>query len=275
MKFFPELRKGSLARRYFLTIGGAVCLVLLLAIGIEAPQAYRATLERVGEVQTADLRSAALRVDEYLHTVEGALRDSAAVPWLKPPFTPEDLRVELHRLMKLVPALDLVVVADAEGTARVSVSRLDLDNDPGASIEPGLLETAAATGFAIGPMQFKGGIEPVVTIVTRGSAASGGFVAARLNMRNVSDIVSGLRVGSAGEAFLVEGTDRIVAHRDSARTMQRLSDAGREQIAALRSRLKGEPPLAPPAQTVDGGARATATAFRSWRAPSRCPGWDG
>ena len=251
MKSFPDLRQGSLARRYFLTIGGAVCLVLLLAIGIEIPQAYRATLERVGEVQAADLHSAAARVDEYLHAVEESLRDSAAVPWLRPPFTPEDVRVELHRLMKVVPALDLVIVAAADGTTRVSVSRLDLDNDPEASIEASLLKTAAERGFAIGPMQFKGGIEPVVTMVTRGSAASGGFIAARLNMRNVSDIVSGLRVGKAGEAFLVEGSDRIVAHRDSARTMQRLSDAGREQIAALRSRLTGEPPLAPPAQTVN------------------------
>ncbi|HYC36977.1 MAG TPA: ATP-binding protein [Usitatibacter sp.] len=251
MKSFPELARGGLARRYFLAIGGAVSLVLLLAIGVETPMAYRAMLERVGDVQMADLRSAAARVNEYLQGVERALRDSASVPWLKPPFSAEDQRLELHRLLKLVPALDRVILANESGTPQVSVSRLDPDNAADASIDPALLAEARQKGFALGSLEFKDGLEPVVTLVLRGAPAAGGYIAARLNLRNVSDIVSGVRVGQTGAVFLVEASDRVVAHPDSARTMQRLSERGRRQVSELRSRLQGDPPIAAPAEGED------------------------
>lgn len=251
MKSFPRFAPTGLARRYFFAIGGGVGLVLMLAIGIETPLSYRATLGYVGEVQMADLRSAADRVNEYVQNIEGILRESAYVPWLQEPFKPEDLRVELHRVLKIAPTLDDITVVNSAGEARASVSRLDADNLPQPPIDPGLLQRAAAQGLAVGPVQFKDGLEPAVLVVIRAAKGREGFIAARLNLRNVSDIVSGLRVGRAGQAFLLDDSGRVVAHRDPAKTLQPMSEQGRRQLTHLRALMQGDPPLALPTEGLD------------------------
>src|SRR5688572_21449287 len=118
---------GRLSRRYFLFIGGGISFVLMAAIAIETPLSYRGTLDRVGEVQVAEARSAASRVDQFLRSVEVTLRESAGIPWSDASFTPADIRAEHHRLMKLIPALDSLQVIDPAGAVRLAVSRRDLD----------------------------------------------------------------------------------------------------------------------------------------------------
>src|SRR5436190_23221919 len=81
-------QRGRLFRRYLLFIGGGITLVLALAIAVETTLSYRQTLSQVGEVQVAEVHSAAAQVEQYLSNVEATLFESAGIPWMQPPFGP-------------------------------------------------------------------------------------------------------------------------------------------------------------------------------------------
>jgi len=228
--------RGRLFRRYFAFIGGSVTVVLGIAIAIETPLSYRETLDQVGELHLTEARSASRRVEQFLQSVETILRESAAVPWAHAAFTAADLRAEHHRLMKIIPALDSLQVVDATGAVRIAVSRRDLDRPPAARFEnQALLNGARERGASVGPVAFSNGIEPVAALAVK--AGNGEVIVAELNLRGVSDIVTQLLVGTQGQAFLVDAADRIVAHRDAARTLRDPSESALRQIRAARSRL--------------------------------------
>jgi len=231
---------GRLFRRYFAFIGGGITVVLATAIAIETPLSYRETLDRVGDVQLAEARSAASAVDQFLHSVEATLRESAGIPWADPAFSPADIRAEHHRLMKLIPALDSLQVVDKAGSVRLAVSRRDLDRPPGTGRfeNETLLERTRQAGAAVGPVAFRNGIEPVVAFAVR--AKDGEVIVAEMNLRSVSDVVVQLRVGSAGQAFLVDAADRVVAHRDAGRTLRSTTPSALRQITDVRRRLAGK-----------------------------------
>jgi len=223
-------------RRYFAFFGGGITLVLALAIVVETPLSYRATLERVGDVQLAEARSAAARVDQFLQSVEATLRESAGVPWADPAFTAADLRAEHHRLMKLIPSIDSIQVLGRDGIPRLAVSRRDLDRPAAGRFEDeALLRRVGERGVGLGRVAFRNGLEPVVALGVR--ARNDEILVAELNLRSVSDIVTQLRVGSSGLAFLVDAADGIVAHPDAGRTLKKTSEPGRRQIEAIRARL--------------------------------------
>ena len=236
----PRAESGRLARRYFIAIGGAISIVLLLAMAIETPLSYRGTLDRVGDVQLAELRSAAARVRQYLAAVEDTLRESAGIPWSTRPFGEDDQRAEFHRLMKLVPSIDSIQAVDAGGNIRLAAARRDLDRPATTAFgNPALLVAAREKGSALGSVAFRGGIEPVVTLAVRGATPGSGVLLAELNLRNVSDIVAGLDVGKAGQAFMLDGDGRVIAHRDPSRTLLGASETAAAQMQAIRARLRG------------------------------------
>jgi signal transduction histidine kinase len=248
--------KRRLFRRYFAFFGGGITLVLAIAIALETPLSYRETLRRVGDVQIAEARSAASRLDQFLQSVEVLLRESAGIPWADPAFSAEDIRAEHHRLMKLIPAIDSIQVLDAAGVARMAVHRRDLDRPKRGMEDQSLLDRARKRGAAIGRVAFRNGIEPVVGFAV--AARNNEVIIAELNLRSVSDIVTQLRVGSAGQAWLVDGEDRIVAHRDAGRTLRGPSASARAHIIKIRARL-GEKEIADPIETSNADGAAVLT----------------
>ena len=106
MKSFSEGgagQEGRLFRRYLLFIGGGITLVLALAIAVETTLSYRETLSQVGEVQLAEVHSAAAQVEQYLANVEATLVESAGIPWSQPPFGAAEAKAEYYRLLKSFP----------------------------------------------------------------------------------------------------------------------------------------------------------------------------
>jgi signal transduction histidine kinase/ActR/RegA family two-component response regulator len=258
--------RKRLFRRYFAFIGGGISVVLLLAIAVDTPISYRSTLDRVGDVQAAEAQSAATRVDEFLRSVENALRESASIPWESRAFHPADGRAEQYRLMKLIPSLDSIQWVDAEGRVTQYVSRRELDRPPGAAFRNrDLLARAERDGAALGEVEFRSGIEPVVALAVHVPRARRHAVA-ELNLRNVGDIVTQSHVGTAGRAFLVGRDQRIVAHPDPAKTMGKPSEALVRQLAEIRSRLS-KSGIAAPAEgrnADDVQVLATAVALPRW-----------
>ncbi|MGO8609938.1 hypothetical protein ACC848_44085, partial [Rhizobium johnstonii] len=77
-----------------------------------------------------------------------------------------------------------------------------------------LHEHSELTGFArirhsAGPVTFRDGSEPFMTMAMAGKRKAGGIVVAEINLKIVWTVVSEIRVGSRGQAFVLDRTGRL------------------------------------------------------------------
>jgi adenylate cyclase len=65
-----------------------------------------------------------------------------------------------------------------------------------------------------GPVTFQGGSEPFMTIAVAGNRSAVGVAVAEINLKFIWDVISAIRVGQTGEAFVLDQPGRLVAHPD-------------------------------------------------------------
>ena len=61
---------------------------------------------------------------------------------------------------------------------------------------------------AYSPVYFRDGSEPYLTIARAESAPNGGVLLAEVNLKFIWDVVSRIRVGQPGRAYVVDATGR-------------------------------------------------------------------
>src|SRR5213080_1676146 len=105
-----------IATRYFIAFA-ALATSACVTIGVvDAVGRYRENVAHLGELQRAEARVVAMRIAGYLETLAMQLRDVDALPWSSGLLDDSDRRGELHRLLKLNPALyELRFVTPAGG----------------------------------------------------------------------------------------------------------------------------------------------------------------
>ncbi len=121
----------------------------------------------------------------------------------------------LRLLRQVQPVLSLRLV-DAAGKERLFVSRIGLnriesgDDD---SRDPAVIG-ARAQRVWFGPVTFQGGSEPYMTIAVAGNRSAVGVAIAEVNLKFIWEVISAIRVGQTGKAFVLDQPGRLVAHPD-------------------------------------------------------------
>ena len=67
---------------------------------------------------------------------------------------------------------------------------------------------------AFGPVTFQGGSEPFLTMAVTGNRSALGVAVADVNLKFIRDVISEIRVGQTGEAFVLDRPGRLIAHPD-------------------------------------------------------------
>lgn len=217
--------RGRLFRKYVGYFAGLLSVALLASGATGLYFSYRDTRALVDELQREKARAAAARIEQYLHTVENQLRSAVALRRGEEPPDPDQQYLELLRLLRLAPAVADAAWIDAGGRERVRVSRIARDMVDGSidrSHEPGF--TAAAAGRTwYGEVYFRRETEPHVAIVVAGGQREQGVLLAEINLKFVWDVVSAIRFGDAGHAYVVDARGRLVSHPDISLVL-RMSD---------------------------------------------------
>ena len=134
----------------------------------------------------------------------------------------ERRRLDFLKLLRLEPAITTATLVDAGGRERLRVSRIKpdrLDNGIDLSGEPGF--RGARGGRAhFGDVYFVAETEPYMTIGAPSAARDGSVVLADVNLKFVWNVVSGIRIGSTGYAYVVDAQGRLVSHPDISRVLQ-------------------------------------------------------
>jgi len=144
-------------------------------------------------------------------------------------------RVDYLRLLRQAPAITEISYLDPAGREQLRVSRLAMDVMGGGtdvSREPRFLEPKAGRTFH-GPVYFRKESEPYMTIAL-GGGPSAGVTVAEVNLKFIWDVVSQIKVGKAGHAYVVDSRGQLIAHPDISLVLQKTDLSALPQVQQAR-----------------------------------------
>ena len=226
----------------------------LLASGlIEIYFSYQENKAALATLQREKAQGAAARIEGFITEIERQMgwvtqpRAAAAAPL-------EQRRFDFYRLQRQAPPITEISYIDPAGREQVRVSRLAMDvfgSNIDLSADPRFTEARARRLYR-GPVYFRKESEPYMAIAIA-EGAQGGVTAAEVNLKFIWDVVSQIKVGKAGLAFVVDGQGALIAHPDISLVLQK-TDLGRlEHVKAALT----------PSRTLGADAADTATVARN------------
>jgi signal transduction histidine kinase/HAMP domain-containing protein/predicted transcriptional regulator with HTH domain len=224
--------RGRLFRKYLLLILTLVTIALLASGAISIYFTYQETKSSLASLQHEKAVAAASRIEQYMHQIEQQLA-YAALPQLDPSDV-ELRRVEFLKLLRQAPEVTDVAQLDASGRERVAVSRLGMDSiDSGKdrSLEPAFREAKPGRPW-FGPVYFRKETEPYMTIALRANGERGTVTMADVNLKFIWDVVSRIRIGDKGKAYVVDDNGYLVADPDIGLVLRKTNLAALPHVRA-------------------------------------------
>ena len=207
--------------------------MLVASGGISLYFSYRENQQHLVTLQREKAQSAATRIEQYIRDIEHQF-GWTALPQVGAGGNPIDQRrFEYLKLLRQVPAITEVAWVDATGREQLKVSRLAMDvsgADTDLSRDPRFLEAKSGKTW-YSPVYFRKETEPYMTISR--PAGSGGVTIAEVNLKFVWEVVSRIKIGQAGLAFVVNSAGTLIAHPDISLVLQKTDMTKLAQVAAL------------------------------------------
>jgi signal transduction histidine kinase len=232
--------RGRLFRQYVIVLAALVSGPLLASGAISVYLSYQQNKTALVSLQREKAGAAAAKIDGFIKEIERQIGWTTQ-PQLGPAAAQLDQRrVEYLRLQKQVPAITEISYLNAEGRERQRVSRLAMDvvgSGLDFSREPKFLEARGGRVY-YGPVYFRKESEPYMTIAMGAAGREGGVTVAEVNLKFIWDVVSQIRIGKAGHAFVVDGQGALIAHPDISLVLQKTSLGG---LAQVKAALAGPP----------------------------------
>ncbi|NCA69192.1 MAG: sensor histidine kinase [Sphingobacteriia bacterium] len=245
------LPRHSLFWKYFIDVFLLVGCALLASEAIRVYFASQETAAAVLALQREKALAAAARIEQFVTDIE------RQIGWTSLPHASNDdvlaeRQLDLIKLLRQVPAITEASWLDARGHEQVRVSRLRMDQlgqDHDRSDEPAFRVAAAGQTY-LGPVYHEHETEPFMRIAVPSLLRSEGVTLAEVNLKLVWDLVSRIRVGKSGYAYVVDRRGQLVSHPDISRVLGKSDLSDLPQVsAALASRPE---PHAEPCDSVVG-----------------------
>src|SRR6476660_6181987 len=223
----------------------AVVLIALITNGAFevwfSYQEYKSSLIRI---QREQAEAAAAKIGQFIREIEAQVGWTTQLPWSAG--TVEQRRFDGVRLLRQVPAITELSQLDATGHERLRVSRLAMDvvPPPGSEIDyskdPKFTEAVAHKVY-YGPVYFRRESEPYMTLSLAGTRRDAGVSVAEVNLKLIWDVVSQIKVGEHGHAYVVDSQGRLIAHPDISLVLRNTDLSQLAQVQAAQARARGAP----------------------------------
>ncbi|HWI14131.1 MAG TPA: cache domain-containing protein, partial [Burkholderiales bacterium] len=236
---FASAASSRLYRKYALSLALAGCVGLLGSGIADIYFAQRELRTRLTEVRHEKAAFAAWRVEQFFRDIEQQLGWIAA-PAIERPLA--DVRLDLQRLLRQVPAVSELHLVDARGREELFVSRFNPDRIGSGrdwSREDAFVQSAPGRTYA-SAVYFRRETEPYLSLSVREGRPGGDVLIAEVNLKAIWRVISGIRVGETGYSYAVDESGRLVAHPDLTLVLSRTSVVGLPQVGTALARLKGE-----------------------------------
>ena len=210
----PRRRHIPLSVKLAIALVGLVTLVLLINGAVDLWLNYEQAKYAAVAVQEEEARGAADRVAGFLAEIESQIGWTTRAEWSH--VGAEQQRYDFIRLLRQAPAITEVSYLDPNGKEQLKVSRLEPDTVGGGqdySTDPRFTQ-AVTNKIWFGPVYFRRGSEPYMTVAVAHAGHNPGVTVAEVNLKLVWDVITAIRVGERGYAFVVTATGRLIAHPD-------------------------------------------------------------
>jgi signal transduction histidine kinase len=239
----------------------AVVAVALLANGLfEVLFYYREHKAALIRVQHEQAEAAAAKISQFIKEIESQLGWTTQLPWSAGSIEPR--RFDALRLLRQVPAITELAQVDSTGRERLRVSRLAMDAiDSGVDLssDPKFTEAVAHKVY-YGPVYFRRESEPYMTLAQAGARKDAGVSIAEVNLKLIWDVVSQIKVGEHGHAYVVGPEGRLIAHPDISLVLRNTDLSGLMQVRAALAGGGVMPDALQEATNIQGQKVLTASA---------------
>ena len=219
-------------------------------------------------IQREQAKSAADKIGQFLNDITAGLAWETQLSLSDS--TLDEWQFDAVRLLRQVPALTEIVQLDATGREQYRMSREAPDviaSHADHSQEAAFIQ-AMANKVYYGPVYFIDELQPYMTIAMAGVRPEFGVIVGQVNLTFIWDVVSQIKVGKHGQAYVVDEAARLIAHPDISQVLRKTDMSGLAQVQAARvAKSNGLPDQ--PLQGVDITGRSVLSAY----AKVTPPGW--
>ena len=252
--------RGQLFRKYVLLLTMLVGGTLLASGGLEIWFSYGENQVALARLHKEKAISAAARIDQFIDEMTRQVGWTTRAQWSNSVL--EQRRIEYLQLLRQTPAVTEVAHLDATGREELRVSRLAMDSMGSGvdfSSDPRFVE-AKARKVWYSPVYFRKESEPYITIAIAGTGRDTGVTVAEVNLKFIWDVISRIKAGDTGYAYVVDSRGLLIAHPDIGLVLRKTDLSSLPQVAAT---LNASDPAGEQAETLDGvdlAGRAVLTA---------------
>jgi len=231
--------RGRLFRKYAAATAAVVCLALVINGLIDIWFSYNEQRALLVRIQHEQANFAAANIGQYFHEIESQMAWITSLPWRAN--DSEQWRLDAVRLMRQAPAITELTQLDSNGREQFRTSRQNKDviaSGENYSSDPAFVGAISHRSY-YGPVYYVAGSAPYMTLALAGVRRENGVVVAQVNLKFIWDVVSRIKVGHRGLAYVVDDQLRLIAHPDISLVLRNTNLSHLPQVRAAQLDLQG------------------------------------
>ena len=275
----PPEPRGGLFLKYVAMFVAIVSLALAINGASDIWFSFHEQQNLLFRIQSEQARSAADKIGQFLNEITAGLVWETQVSLSDS--TLDEWKFDAVRVMRQVPALAELMQLDATGREQYRMSREAPDviqSHVDHSQETAFIQ-ALANKVYFGPVYFVDKSQPYMTIALAGVRPEFGVIVAQVNLTFIWDVISPIKVGKHGQAYVVDEASRLIAHPDISLVLRKTDMSGLAQMQAARA-AKSSGLTDRPLQGVDITGRRVLSTYAEVKPPEVSnqdkvtpPGW--
>jgi hypothetical protein len=212
-----------------------VVAVALTDVAFELWVSYEDEKALLVRVQSKQAEAAAAKIAQFIEEIKRQLEWTTQIAG--PAATPENRRFDALRLLRQAPAIFELAILDGDGRERLRVSRraMDVVGSLADFSKDRKFTEAMAHKIYYGPVYFRRGSEPYMTVSLAGTRRDAGVIVAEVNLKFIWHVISHIKVGEQGKVYLVDEQGRLIGDPDLSLVLRNTDRSSLVQVRAARA----------------------------------------
>jgi len=227
--------RSRLFIKYVALLVAVVVLALVANGAFEIWFSYQEHKASLISIQREQAEGAASKIEQFITEIDSQVGWTTQLPWSDS--TLDQRRFDALRLLRQVPAITELAQIDASGHEQLRVSRLTMDvvgSGIDYSAKPEFTQAVAHKVY-YGPVYFRRESEPYMTLSLAGTRRDTGVSIAQVNLKLIWDVVSKIKVGERGRAYVIDADGRLIAHPDISLVLRNTDMSKLAQVRSARA----------------------------------------